>query len=124
MKNMVWMFVLALFLFACSTQSKNQEESTGEETMLVDEPQDLSEFEYVCEHCQLGSHEAGTCPCGMEYEKNPNFAGELHESHDHDGADLTSYEYICTHCQMGSHEAGKCACGMEYEKNPDFKSAS
>ncbi len=127
MNKILALLLMATALFSC-TCNKNSEakgETSDAAVMMVDEPQDLSEYEYVCAHCQLGSHEAGQCPCGMDYEKNPNFAGNMnHDGHDHSSDDLNSYEYVCSHCQKGSHEAGQCACGMDMEKNPNFQAES
>lgn len=125
MKNLLFVFLLGFALFACQTEKKAPVESLNEESLVVDEPVDLTQYEYVCTHCQVGSHEPGKCACGMDYEANPDFAGTVDaDQHDHEGEDLSQYEYICTHCNKGSHEAGKCDCGMEMEKNPDFKAGA
>ena len=44
--------------------------------------EDLTQYEYVCTHCEKGSHEPGKCACGMDYEKNPDFAGNTSSEED------------------------------------------
>lgn len=61
-------------MFSCNSEPKSNE-SEGEdiEVFTPENEQDLTSYEYICDHCHIGSHEPGTCACGMEYEKNPDF---------------------------------------------------
>lgn len=92
MKNLLFVFLLGATLFACQTEKKAPVESLSEETIVEEQPVDLSEYEYICSHCQVGSHEAGTCACGMEYEANPDFAGTVDGDHDHESEDVSQGE--------------------------------
>lgn len=71
---------------ACSTSSKEapKENQVDEKFMPSNDSEDLSTYEYVCNHCQIGSHEAGECPCGMQFEKNNTYIGVKTIEHKHE----------------------------------------
>jgi len=119
MKNIFILFVFALCTFACETETKTTEteDTTVEDLQKAVEEEntaELASFKYVCDHCQIGSHAAGTCPCGMEFEENAAYT--MNNSHD-----LEAHNCPCPHCKDGVCKQGeecKCtdACLMKNKK--------
>jgi len=94
MKNL---FAICIITFAFAACQKTDQADTDKSTEEITEQSEanseelaaeLAKFEFICDHCKLGSHEAGKCPCGMEYTKNANFvsldAGGHDDGHGHD----------------------------------------
>jgi len=100
--------VFTTFLFACKTEKKvDQEEVMMEELRRTIEADnaavELATYEYVCAHCKIGSHEVGSCPCGMEFVKNAEF--RMGNNHDHE-----AHLCECPHCIEGTCTAGEGEC--------------
>lgn len=68
-------------MFACKTEEKVETEDNSLEELRKaiqeETTADLVNYEYICDHCQIGSDEAGMCPCGMKYEINPEFQPKI-----------------------------------------------
>lgn len=78
LNKVIIFFAFIVILFSCQKEKQvEQDDEMMEELKKAIEADnsavELATYEYVCNHCKIGSHEAGSCPCGMDFEINAEF---------------------------------------------------